>query len=190
MAVVLTVPHSGCPFKDTKNRICDIRSEEAAFFIYQQLSEKGIPVYLFTTDVLRKEIDLNRRQTRNHPWRVHLRKRMDQIRKKHPFVILIDVHSFEHEHFDNYHDPHPRDAFFVFLKRKNPILSHHLAKVLTRSVVLPGIPINDIIEEFEDQVQFATLLEVNENQMSDMKLRFELDKLVSHLVQFVKNQTI
>ena len=91
MTVLLSAPHAGC-FSLTGERDCDLLAEKAARYLNLLIPESK----LYVGYVKRKELDLNRDQAFNDPFRVNLRRAADQFNP----VISLDIHSFPTPEFN------------------------------------------------------------------------------------------
>jgi len=94
MVVFITVPHAGC-FEFPKERHCDRLAEKAGYSLYYLIPDSII----FVGKVFRGDLDLNRDQALNDPFRVNIRQAANKFRPS----IVLDTHSFP-EKYTNFGD--------------------------------------------------------------------------------------
>ena len=159
MTVFITAPHAGC-FKNLPQRHCDRLAEEAALSLRSLLPNSEI----FIGRVFRGDLDLNRDESLDHPFRVEIRELAEELQP----TILLDVHSFPEK------DTNFGDIDIAILDEKpGTDYGHDLHRYLRdnttyRISYFSGIN-NSIMEEMREMGTPAILIEYRES-MTDNDL--------------------
>ena len=155
---MLTVPHSVCK---SEIRDCDRTAHEAAIYLHSFLPGSEI----LESDKLRKEMDLNRKESRDSPFRKSLNNKINN------YKYLLDVHSFPNEYLEEAKGLNffpkgavPPDVVLMTGTFTND-LENDIANVLCNKYkvqIIEGVNVLDILSTAEQFKKPAVLLEFNE----------------------------
>lgn len=165
MDVIITVPHSKC-LPLAERRMCDRRAAGAAKILHRQL--KSLPLRQFRVhnivfaQSIRAVGDLNRRVTRDWPWRQRIRSMVNRAINAQRNVLVLDIHSFPNsiESFglDERTGAVPHVVLLDYERR-------HCNLQLPHTAVMRADWRNDIILETMRAGGDAILLEFNEDEL-------------------------
>lgn len=155
--IIITIPHAACPRRRDREHLCDYGAKEYAKGLRDALERQGRSVCLFVGREPRSRLDLNRPESRTHPWRERLRKAL----RSSPEAILIDMHSFPPDDFGDadvsvYDMPPGADDRFV-RELRGAVARQGLSQAHAK-----GGEQNDIVMEAIGEGRKAALVEVNE----------------------------
>lgn len=194
VTLVVTSPHAKCP--DSKERMCDLAAERAANVFCEIANQLGFTCYYFQGDEYRFHYDLNRSTSRNTKYRKDLKKTLEKLYNDKTDTIIIDIHSFP-----NYWIPEAGDINFfkknetapdaVMLigrndRYKNWSIGESFAKSLNnngiKTKVLPGIEVNDILNQSAEYKIPGTLVEINEKYLMNQNGLQEIFRAILRVI--------
>lgn len=155
--IILSCPHAQCSIskEDYDEHWCDWIAEAALNSLSIELDEMDIKHEKIVGKDFRKEYDLNRKPSRNRPFRESLRNIMTKD------AIHLDVHSYPNT--DKMDDWYQYDI--VLFEHNSPDLVANIRDNLNESgynvKVIPGDKLNDICCEMEDIGAETCLIEFN-----------------------------
>jgi hypothetical protein len=185
--ILITTPHSFCT--KTKNRTCDLKAETAAIELLNSLTKKGFVVFWLPANVDRSIIDLNRKNSRNVPWRKQLLNLLSNLKPS----LIIDVHSFVPKYnpeFGKYNVVFPgqKPSNLVIFEGPNNYLnnisiSNFLQKALKYPVRKNETCLDILVESAEQNIP-GVLLEFNED-ISGETIKQICEKLAQQFNQII-----
>ena len=166
--VVISVPHALC--RDDNDKVlhqCDVVAERIAKKLFDLLTDKGHRVALRIADINRTEVDFNRPEGRDTPWRKAL---ADDFPKAD---FLLDCHSYPKS------DKWPLDLYLLKWVDNNggdnrkhvyDLLSH-LSQVDLDVATSHSAKENDIVAHALEHNLPAILVEFDETSVADDEKR-------------------
>lgn len=177
--IILTTPHEKCPnYKHT--HLCDFFAIKLANQLLESLKDETTEVMLFSGNINRSVVDLNRIAGRNTEYRKNVKNTLLKKIKNSSFVTyVLDCHSFPPgDSFQNIRTTNP-DVTILFDDCKSQLLIiDELIETFRDNNILAikliGIN-NDIIDEYNsikipNRKIIPVLIELNEN-VDDDKLK-------------------
>lgn len=196
IAIIITVPHGLC--ENITSRQCDLRANSCADMFLDVIPRDDFIVKVFKSDILRRNLDLNRVESYNYKWRQSVRDSLEDFinRESVSKVWGIDVHSFDNG--TKYFDPGTRIALLNTWKSEpeGKALYNYLDLSADsefrgdKSLRYYHAPeVNDILRDFKayDSAKkrvYSTLIEFNEDaKILEAKT---IKAFFGHVLRFIK----
>lgn len=191
--LIVSSPHALC-VKNSKKRSCDSAAGLASqVFYYAADDYNKLNCIAFPGDEYRINHDLNRKASRNTPYRQRLEQFLQQCDKA--ASITIDIHSFPNEYLiaagninffkqgeiapDIVILEGPRDVY------KGKSLSHSIYSALHDKIeckIIRGISVNDILNNSAEHAISGVLLEFNERFNDNPDQLFDLCSIIASVL--------
>lgn len=183
--VLISVPHSFCDClskKDLERHYCDPASKPFANYIYDEIKKNGMNVTAFYPNTSRKEIDMNRRESRETVYRKLLDNAISELDDN---SVLLDIHSAPHDTFENPFEiyilqlySNPKDDDFNFA------LCNFLREKKVTCFLLDGTDANDIIYRamHDFKLKNVVLIEISENLPDE-----RISEIAEFIADFIKD---
>jgi predicted N-formylglutamate amidohydrolase len=179
MQLILTVPHSFCTVRDTRdNHTCDFTAEKCSAILQQEIERAGIHVTRFLSDTWRGFCDENRPHCRWLPFR----RRVDA--SLNDATVLLDIHSFPPGDYDD-----KRDEIVLLYVDQLDEKTRRLVDMLRNQGVyaraIQGAWYNDVVETSKNRVYYDLLIEFNED-LPNSRIRLVCSTIVRWLLSFAR----
>lgn len=177
--VILTAPHSYCFNMSRHIHMCDFISEAALNTLAHIFLKHEVLLYINKSNVDRRDLDLNRLESRNHPFRTNLNDLINSLNVDK--VVLLDIHSFP---FGGKSFQNAEIAIMTLSESEEygNLITQYLINNNIFSISVKGSNLNDIIyTSIHQGVKRSVLLEFNEG-LSHERLSYICQLIVDFII--------